>query len=332
MGNNRKRSLEKGNVLLIIAFALVIFLAFASVALDGGLYMGHWQSLQVDLDAACVASATAQAMGNSATGAFQWSLGQNDVDLIYHDPYTTDGAGDVTKGLQWHSSMGSFLAGAQGPHDLYLAQFMGITSADIAVRTRCTIALARVLPIAVQEPWVLDGLGDGTEYPILGDGADCVDCQGADFAGAVIPQVWCGDTNCDPKIFFPPAEESNSPNVFKSLYSDNLSGDVGSPLVAIGGRVPQISGVSNKFLVKAMVDAGYVVGDQIIVMVYNGTIDQPEPGFGNWENLQVIYYALATISEIDTNTLWVTFDKKLDTLDEVRDLSASRTIPWDWSG
>jgi hypothetical protein len=169
------------------------------------------------------------------------------------------------------------------------------------------------------------------EFPILGDGAEAVDAQGMDYAGAVIPQVWCENIDCDPRLYFEPTTESNSPNVFKDVYRDTLMGNVGTPLVPIGGRIPQISGVSNKFLVKAMEDAGYVVGDEILVMVYNGTIDNPAPGFGNWENLQIIYYALAEITQFDANTLFVKFlEAPIESPLDV-DGAVSRAVPWDWA-
>jgi hypothetical protein len=315
----RKRLGSPGQVLVLFLPVLVVALAILALVLDGGMYMWHWQSLQANLDASCLAAAS-----GSGTADYVESLNANDVPPEYYAPYEFE-----VRGIQ--ATFDGYRAWLSGPHDTYLAHFMGISTMNIHVQTRCLSSLHRVLPIAVQEPWVLEGFGTPTEYLILGDGAECVECQGADFAGAVIPQVWCMDTNCDPKHFFGSADESNSPNVFKSLYRDTIHGTEGSPLVPIGGRVPQISGVSNRFLVQAVEDAGYVPGDQIIVMVYNGTIDQPEPSYGNWENLEVIYYALATISRFDPNTLYVTFDEKIDSLEAVHAMTRSRQIPYDWS-
>ncbi len=309
----------KGQVLVLFLPIIVFVLAVVSLVLDGGMYMWHWQELQVNLDAACVAIAT-----DDAYPSFVGSLTSNEVDPEYYDPYQSG-----VRGVQFTSD--GYRAWLTGPHDTYLAQFMGMRSMNISVRTRCTSALAQVLPIAVQEPWVLDGFDTGTVYPILGDGAECVECQGASFAGAVIPQIWCENTNCEPRLFFDPTDPANSPNIFKDVFEDTINGTAGSTLVPIGGRVPMIDGVSNRFLVKAMVDAGYEPGDQIIVMVYNGTIDVPDPGYGSWDNLEVIYYALATIVEIDPNTLFVEFVEKIDNLSEVRMLSTSRTVPYDWS-
>ena len=84
---------------------------------------------------------------------------------------------------------------------------------------------------------------------------------------------------------------------------------------------------------KAMRQAGYEVGDQILVMVYNGTIDHPEPKYGIWENLEVIYYALAEITQVQANTVWTAFvEAPITSIETVRRLTTSGTIPWDWDG
>ena len=82
-----------------------------------------------------------------------------------------------------------------------------------------------------------------------------------------------------------------------------------------------------------MRQAGYEVGDQILVMVYNGTIDHPEPIYGIWENLEVIYYALAEITQVQANTVWTAFvEAPITSIETVRRLTTSGTIPWDWDG
>ena len=327
-------SSKRGQVLVLFAAILVLFLAFAALVLDGGIYMYHWQKLQVDLDAACVAAAISESSSKDEYAAFVSSLQSNDVPPIFYEPYETDARGLVIRGIQRTQDAKGFLAGLQGSHDLYLAQFMGIYDADIAVRTRCLAPQVSVLPIAVQEPWVTAGIADKSlEFPILGQGAEAVHARGSDFAGAVIPQVWCSDMNCSDKQIFLPALETNAPNVLKGLVRDTIMDESGSPLVPIGQRIPQIGGVSNHFLVKAMRQAGYEVGDQILVMVYNGTIDHPEPKYGNWENLEVIYYALAEITQVEANTVWTAFvEAPITSIETVRRLTTSRTIPWDWDG
>lgn len=324
---------ERGQTLILFAALLILFLALTALTLDGGLYFAHWQGLQVDLDAACVAAAIAESKGADGYTAFVGSLSRNGVPAEYYDPYEVGADSLVIRGIQWHHSGRSFLTGLQGPHSFYLAQFMAITSMDIAVRSRCTIPRLTVLPIAVQEPWVLTGIGNPLlTFPILGQGAEPVLEVGNDFRGGVIPQVWCANTNCDPKTFFEPAPEVNASGPLKDVLRDTILGLTEGPLVPIGGIIPHPSGTSNHFLVQAVVDAGYEVGDQIIVMVYNGTITRPDPSYGSWENLQIIYYAVAEITEIDANTITAYFVRTINNLEEVEDEITSRTIPWDWRG
>ena len=325
---------QRGQTTVLFAGLLVAFLAIAALVVDGALYFAHWQGLQVDLDAACVAGAISQSRGGNPYTAFSGSLQVNGVSPQYYGPYELAGDGLVLKGFQWHWTGRSFLTGLQGPHDFRLAQFMGITSMDIAVRSRCIIPQLRVLPIAVQEPWVLAGVGNPSmTFPILGQGATPVLESGNDFRGGVIPQVWCENTNCEPRLFFEPASETNAPATLKDVLQATILGNVNGPLVPIGGIIPHPSGTSNNFLVKAMVNAGYEVGDQIIVMVYNGTVTQPDPGYGDWENLQIVYYAIAQITEIDANTLTAYFvEAPITDFEDIEDKTTSRTIPWDWRG
>ena len=303
---------ERGQVIVLFSAVVVVVLAIGSLVLDGGRFLWRWQALQIDLDAACLA----QAGGRS----FADSLERNGVDEYFYHPYA-----EGTKGIQYYGD--GFRAWLSGPLDTYLTQFLGLDGITVHVQTRCNSARAPVLPIAVKEQWASD---IGGEYPILGDGAECEICQGSDFRGAVIPQVWCENENCEPKTFFDPAEEKNSPNVFKSLWEDTIQGNAGSPLVDIGTRAPQLAGVSNNFLVKGVQEAGFEVGDEIIVMVYNGTIAVPEPGNAMFENIEVIYYMIAEITEFDNNTMFVSMVERLDTLDDVRRESLNRTIPYDW--
>jgi len=317
---------QRGQTLVLFAGLLVVFLALVALVLDGGIYVWRWQSLQVNLDNACLAAGLAESAGADGYTAFVSSLQSNEVESFYYAPYELGTDGLVIRGIQWHGSGRSFLAGLQGPHSFYLAQFMGITSMDLAVRTRCTISVTSVLPIAVKEPWVVEDIGP---YPILGQGAECDDCKGADYAGAVIPNIWCSDESCDDRLYFDPSTKTNSPNTEKDVLQDIIHGVVGSPLVPIGGRIPQISGVSNKFLVKAMEDAGYGPGDQIVVIVYDGSITDNSP----WENLEVLYYHVAEIDHMDANTLWATFvGDPIYSLDDIELDLHVRTVPWDWLG
>jgi len=300
---------QRGQAIVIAPFIIIGLIAIFSLVVDGIIYYLHWQGSQVDLDAACTTGAA----------GFYNSLESNG--------HTSDG------GTIQYGSSNTMLTTLDEPHMFYLAQFMGIKTMDIHVESRCTVRRAALLPIAVKEPWVLEGLSDpNKEFPILGQGAECDECQGSDFSGAVIPQIICSNTDCDPRTYFEPTTDSNSPNVFKDVVQGSIAGSIYTPLPGIGTRVPEISGVSNHFLVQTVVDAGYAPGDQLIVIVYNGTIDVPAPSYGTWENLEIIYYALVTISKIDSNTMWVTFDEKLENSSSVFNYTVPRTVPWDWGG
>lgn len=320
------KNLQKGNAVFMFAILLAM-LAIAALVLDGGLYVYRWQKLQTDLDAACISASLANTRRIDEYAAFTNSLSSNGVESFYYAPSENGSDGLVVKGIQWHWSGESFFTGLKGPHTFYLAQFMGITSMDVAVQSRCTIAQARAVPIAVKEIWL-----DGESHPILGQETgeeQCDDCQGADFSGAILPWIHCANKNCDPRTYYSPATESNSPSVFKDLFRDSILGNEGIPLPTDATRIPQISGVSNKFLVKAMEDAGYKVGDRILVLVFGGTIDKPDPGYGAWENLLVKYFAIFEITDMDANTVEAEFIEKIN-FDEYLNEIRPRTIPWGW--
>lgn len=301
---------QRGQTLPFLAGVFVLAIVIFSLVVDGMLYFADRHAAQVNLDAAC----TAAAHGTN----FETALMRN-WDYSGWDFSTWPGENRTLR-----SDLG-------GPHDFYLAQFMGIRQMSVYVMSRCTVPLTAVLPICVKEPDVINGLDTGTEYPILGQGVEALESRGSSFSGACVPQIWCQNTDCEPKLFFEPATESNSPNVFKDLWSDTVIGAANSPLVPIGGRLPVLDGVSNKFEAKTIQD-NFIIGDEIILMVYSGIIDAPEPSFGNWENVEVIFYVRARITDWDANTVYAEFIQRLDSLSQVEDLTTSRTVPWDWAG
>jgi len=326
------RCWERGQSLPIAAAILMGLLVLAGLVADGGLYYADWQGQQVDLDAACAAAGD----GGGYT-AFTASLQANDVPAEFYEPYRVGPDGWPIAGMAYSGR--TIYSGLTGPHTFYLAQLFGIHYMDVAVRTRCRVRYVGMSPIAVQEPWYQgeDPSFPDDVFPILGDGAAAVDYTGNDFAGAVIPQVWCvdssgtPDTNCSEPQFFDPLTDSPTANQLKGVVSNTIAGMASMPIAPIGMHLPQISGVSNSFLVGAM-DDRYDVGDRIVVMVYPGTLYKPDPGYGNWDNVEIIYYALAEITDFDSNTMWVRFvggpyDSPID-IDGVR----SRVIPWDWGG
>jgi len=322
---------ERGQVLVMAPVLVILFLALFAVVVEGGLWWGHLLDLQNDLDAACIASAIAQSKGWNYGTAFAASMRDNQVEDIYFSPYENGPDGMVIRGVNYGPSS-TIVAGAYGPHDFSLMQFAGIREMTVSVRSRCRIPNARAVPICVKEPWVLAGLEDpSAEYPILGEGAEADESRGSSFSGACVTQIWCSNSDCEPRTFFEPATESNSPNVFKDLWADTAAGLIGSPLVPINGRIPVLDGVSAHFEANT-IDDYFDVGDILIVMVYNGTIDVPDPSYGNWESVVVEYYAGARITRIDANTVWASFTERLDNLGDVRSQLTTRTVQWAWLG
>lgn len=296
------KNLQKGQMMILFAFALVVVLVLAGALLDGGLMFLSWWSLQEDADAACIAGATG-GDPNAALAA----------------------AGQPGAALTWTSR--TLRVEIDKTEPVYFLQMVGFRELSFVVKSRCLVPQAGFVPIAVKRPWLDEGLIDpDLEYGILGQEADqCDDCKGADFAGAIIPNIVCSNVDCDPRFFYG-VDEKKSPNTYKSTIEELLRSQIRVSLADIGTRVPQISGVSNKFLVQAMADT-YEVGDHLVVLIFDGVIEGPSP----WENLAVVSYAEVEITDLsDVNTLWVKFIKEIDNLSDVELLTLSRTVSWAW--
>lgn len=339
-----RRRNERGQVLVLFIGVLLAFLAFTTLVVDGGLYLSHYVALQEDLDAACLAAAASQRRGLSYTTGFTASLNSNGITAEYYQPWALGSDGYVERGIQF-GPHGTLMTGLWGPHEFSLAQFMGIYTMDVKVRSRCLYATLGVTPIAVQEPWFLDCAPGvvcpdfpDSVFPMLGQEAAAVTYTGNDFAGAIILHVWCTnslgepDWNCPDPLFFSPLTDSPSANTLKAVVQGTILTTVGAPFPPIGMRVPQISGVSNKFLVLDTMDFVYDVGDRIIVIIFDGDVHKPDPSYGNWDNIAVLYYALAEIVEFETNTMRAKFVG--GPYDSPFDIEGflSRTVPWDWYG
>ena len=297
------KSSQRGQVLPLFAIALILVLVLTGIVLDGGLLTMSWWSLQEDADAACIAGATG-----------------GDTNLALAN------AGQPAATLTWTDR--TLYLEVDKTEPVYLLQLVGIKELSFRVRSRCLIPRASLAPIAVKRPWLAEGLIDPTlSYGILGQEADqCDDCSGADYSGAVVPNVICVDgPPCKVRAYYG-VDEAPSPNTLKDVIEDLIRGHLRAMLNPIGTVVPQISGVSNKSLVKAMADT-YNEGDLLIVMIFNGTINESQP----WENLELESYALVEITDLsDVNTLWVKFIEEID-FDEVNLLTRSRTISWTWT-
>ena len=299
------RKNQTGQMLVMYAVALAVILVITGIVVDGGLMALSWWTLQEDADSACLAGATggdanlALANAGQPSGTLTWTNRTLYLDVSKSEP-------------------------------VYFLQLVGFDQLAFDVRTRCLIPEAAFLPIAVKRPWLDEGLIDpDLTYGILGQEADQCDlCSGADFSGAVIPNIICVDgVECEVRAFLG-IEEGPSPNIYKSEIEDLIRSSIRANVAGIGTRVPQISGVSNKFLVKAVADT-YAEGDHLIVIIFDGEIAGPNP----WENLEVVSYAEVVITDLsDPNTLWVNFVREIDNLEGVNLATRTRTISWSWSG
>ncbi|KKK91992.1 hypothetical protein LCGC14_2707400, partial [marine sediment metagenome] len=247
MGEKLKKD-NKGQALILFAAFLLITLAAAAFVLDGGAYVMHWQSLQVDLDIACVAA------GTLGEGAFQPSLDANSVietAYLYNAP-------DYT-----------YIAEAGGDHEFYLAQFMGIRSMNVSTETRCLRAKSGILPIAVQESWYLESHENGNEYSILGDGVEAEYAPDHSFSGALYSHIWCADgADCESRQYHEPVTEeqaTSSCQPDKDIVEENMEGSIEPVYIPVGTTVPHVSGVSNNKLVKALKRGGWQIGDHLYV-------------------------------------------------------------------
>lgn len=311
---------QRGQILILFAFLMIAVLGLMALSIDGALYFAHWQGLQTDLDAACVAAGAHKVADPFA--AFAASLATNGV---------TESAG-IYPGAD-----NTWITWAEGPHEIYLAQFMGITTMDISVESRCLIARAGTPPIVVREDWYIQSRDFGIDFPIFGHGAEALDAQGSDFRGAALPHMWCEDANgnvsdqCEVPVWFDPVGPATNINQYKFIIEDLIKKEVGSPWVPPGTRIAHIAGVSNNPTIHAMEDAGYVPGDRIVVMIFDGVVTRPDSN--PRENVEILYYAEAEITMFDSNTMFAKFvGPPLLDLGDVLGLTQPRVVPMSWAG
>ncbi len=320
---------NRGQSLYLFAFLVPVLLAVVGgFVVDGGLFLAHVRRAQEDLDAACLAAAGAVLDGDVYT-AFTDSLTRNGVSPDYYQPYTVDDRGYVVKGIQWGPN-GTLLSGLRGPHALYFGGFFGWDRMQIMVRSRCRYPQTRLVPVAMQEPWYLDSLANGTTYPILGEGVEADIATGSDYRGAISPSILCGDATCGSMTVYDPLEtEPPADSTIKDVWKGIVLRDYGSPLIEPGSYIPILSGTSNKFFVDAARDSGIGEGDSLIIMVFeNGEIYDAEHG---WETVEIIGYAQVVVTSMDTNTIEARVTSELITDPEsLFELIRPRTVPWDW--
>lgn len=288
---------RRGQVLPIFAFGLIVILVLAAVIFDGGYLWLSWQVEQDDLDAAVCGIALGVPVATDAT----ITISDSDVRGVLSATSPT-----------------------------FLLQLVGFEQFEFTVRSRCLRPSAKFSPVCVKSAWF-----DGEAHTILGaehPGEQQADeSQGADYVGACLPWVQSQVPNFDPRSFYAPATESQNPNPFKDIYRDGVQGIVPVPLPSPNTRIAQLSGVSNQQVVKAFVDAGLGVGDEIAVLEFDGVIVKPDPGYAPFENMAIIGYGIYRIEEIGSNYLIASMVRHV-TFEEFKSAISAQQVPWEWAG
>jgi hypothetical protein len=236
---------------------------------------------------------------------------------------------------------GSIKVVLSGETPAYFLAIVGIDSLPISGRARCLIPQGTFKPIAVRMSAVEHSLGGGSpeEYEILGSSPkwDLADVEsGKNFRGAVFLHMRCKSIddvpveNCPAVDVFDPLDaEPPSPQSVKDLAEacfENTGCNIRHPA---GSYLPIVSGTSNKFLVEAFCSTGCFEGQLVAVLIFDGTVYDPDPGYGNWENVKIIGFAVYEIVEIDTNTIIAKLHSgPFNSLDDLDIEIDPREIPW----
>lgn len=343
------RSQEKGQIVIIMAVALIGLMALVGLVLD----MAMWAWLKIDADTkasmACVAAAEAYRIGHDPYTAYSDILDKNGYPASRYSPEEGSGL-DLNKGLEYLGS--SWVSAVSWQEPTSFLRIVGIKSFPIRGRSRCVGRDSGGLaPIAVRRSAVLDSLSGKPpeEYTILGRDPkwDLADKEsGTNFRGAVFLHMWCipaTDPNCpNVRVFYPLTEEPPSAQTQKKLVLDCFMGINCSIWPDSGQRLPIVSGTSNKQLCKAFQDGGWQVGDKVVVIIFDGEVYAPDPTYGNWENVATVGYAVYQITAFEPNANNCNHVKarlvspqiytSIDDIPSDIILLKSREIQWDYQG
>jgi len=306
---------------------MIVIIVLLGVVVDAGivyLYKTH-----LDEVAAIAACDIAENPGNAAA-IFNSSLSDNVL-------ITVTGTYNIASGSVWVNLNGDVPA--------YFLQIIGINSFPISGRARCLLPEAAFKPIAVRMSAVQYSL-DGNmpeDYEILGSSPkwDLADVEnGKNFVGSVFLHMRCKDpnnegiTNCPQVDVWQPLEsEPPSPQSVKDLAGDCFSGIQCNIRHPVGSHLPIVSGVSNKFIVNSFCDAGCWIGQKVVVLIFDGEVYDPDPTYGNWENVRIIGFAVYEVTEIDTNTIKAKlFSGPFDNWNDIDVVVDPREIQWDFGG
>lgn len=320
---------QKGQVLPLMAFILIAICVLVGVFIDASIF--YLRTMDANNNAAIACQAAAAGGGYSAFSEVMMAHGYPES---YFSPNEGTGKG-LVKGYEYQSDT-SFRVAIQWDEPTYFLSLVGIDSMGILGRARCIERRGGLAPIAVWDEWFWDSVYNGTEYPILGLGTECESQPGHDFAGAIYDLVTCYDgIPCAQRIYYPPIPEdygSMSCQPLKDFPQAEFKGEINPVFKPIGTWIPHVSGVSDKMLVKAMIEGGWEVGDKVYVIVFDGWIYKAD--YADCDNLQVVHYAEATITEIGTNYINATF-YDTEPIFEIGDIQSeiyAREISWEFDG
>ncbi|MCJ7805483.1 Tad domain-containing protein [Patescibacteria group bacterium] len=346
-----RREGERGQVIVLAAFLLVVILVIAGLGIDLGLAGVFNIRAHNSASVGCIAAAEAYRRGGSPTAAFASIMQANGIAPQDYSPNQGTRLA-LTRGLE-NQGDGSWRAAVtwQQPTTGFLSGLAGIHEYTVLGKARCVGRDSGGLtPIAVRESAVEDSLSGvpPTDYTILGRDPswDLADIEsGTNFRGAVFVHMWCipsGDPNCpNIRYFYPLTEAPPSAQTQKRLVEDCFKGINCSIWPDVSERLPIVSGTSDNQLCHAFQDGGWEVGDKIVVIVFDGTVYSPDPTYGNWENVAVVGYAVYEIVSFEPNphncnhVLARLTGGIYESLDEIPVdviLLRSREIPWDYTG
>jgi hypothetical protein len=353
---------QRGQVIYLVPVILVVVAVLVGVMIDMGIYVARRLDAESDAATACVVAVEANRRPGdpNAWQAFSSSLDSNEVPVDAYSPVGVaptsqdsprEGTGkNLTKGLEYQGD-GSWRTAISWQEPTHFLGLVGIGEFGVWGRARCIERAGGGLsPIAVRESAIpTPGTSDPDTYTILGEDPDwdLADIEsGTNFRGAVFLHMWCRDPdgvgleNCPSvRVFYPLTEEPPSAQTQKKLVDACFKGINCSIWPPSAEHLPIVSGTTAKELCKSALEAGWKVGDLIYVIIFNGEVYDPDPGYSNWENVRVEYYAEYKITEFlpaadkSCNHMKAQFQQTYDDISEIPTFNyRSREISWEYEG
>lgn len=343
---------EKGQILIIAAFAFVGILAVVGLAVDGGRWAYEYTSKKDAVSAGCDAASTAIFTGKDGYTAFTEIMDKHGIPSSYYTP-NVGSRFSLTKGYDTGSDADhSVFTALSFDMPTYFISFIGWHSLHITVRARCmTSGFGLITPIAVKEPEYDQNLAAGTKMAIVGQGAEANIDSGGSYRGVIFP--WnCEDPNGNitgsqvyecPQldIHWPLTENPPSVQTIKNLMAQYCwTWQCNKVYLDKGTYVPIVAGTSAAQLCQSAAEAGLIPGTKVIVMIYDGEVLSPDPSYGNNENVKIIGYGLMEVktlapnynpSNIKCNSIYATpLTKVYDKITDIPNIVLyPREIPWD---